>query len=118
MLEHLHNTKIELKEIFKKGENFIFTTCLYNNNLPSDWWYLGSEHGQHIGFYTKRSMQYIAKENKLFYSCIFKSYHIFTKNRFSVVKFYIYYMLVRVFSVHLLVLRSKTWADHLMLKSK
>jgi len=53
VLEHLHNTKIELKEIFKKGEKFIFTTCLYNNNLPSDWWYFGSEHGQHIGIYTR-----------------------------------------------------------------
>lgn len=118
VLEHLHITKKELSEIFNKGENFVFTTCLYNNNLPSDWWYFGSEHGQHIGFYSKKTLRYIATEKNFFYSRIFKSYHIFTKKRFSVVKFYIYYLLVRAFSAHLLVLRSKTWADHLFLKRK
>lgn len=118
VLEHLHNTKKELNKILGKGDNFIFTTSLYKNNVPSDWWYFGSEHGQHIGLYTKKSMQYIANENNFFYSCILKDYHIFTKKRFSVVKFYIYYMLVRFFSAHLLFLRSKIWEDHLMLKSK
>jgi hypothetical protein len=118
VLEHLHNTKKELNDIFKKGENFIFTTCLYHKYIPSDWWYFGLEHGQHIGFYTNRSMQYIAKQNKLFYSCVFKCYHIFTKNRFSIVKFYLYYILVRVFSAHTLVYKSKTWTDHMLLKSK
>ena len=118
VLEHLHNTKKELKEIFKKGENFIFTTCLYHKNVPSDWCYFGSEHGQHIGFYTRRSMQYISKQNNFFYNCVFNSYHIFTKNRFSIYKFYFYYIIVRAFSAHHLVFKSKTWTDHMLLKRK
>jgi hypothetical protein len=30
--------------------------------LPDEWWYYGSDHGQHVSFYTLPTLQYIAEK--------------------------------------------------------
>lgn len=69
LLEHLKNPFTELNTIFSISDNFIFTTELVPKNNIENWWYIGEEHGQHISFYTEKSLKFIAnKYNKVYYS--------------------------------------------------
>lgn len=60
-MEHVKNPLDDLRQIFEMTENIIFSTNLYGEQIPdSDWWYYGVEHGQHIAFYSKETLYYIA----------------------------------------------------------
>jgi len=78
LMEHLENPYDTLNKIFALTNNFLFSTELIPNTDIDKWWYLGTEHGQHISFYTPKSLQIIAtKFNKKVYS--YNNYlHIFT----------------------------------------
>lgn len=62
MLEHLPSPLETLDKIFKLTGTFICTTELTTMNPPKikDWWYYAPETGQHVAFYTKKSLQEIA----------------------------------------------------------
>lgn len=64
MLEHLINPVETLNKLFSMGDTLIFSTSLVPESKPKvqDWWYYGVEHGQHISFYTKKSMELIANQ--------------------------------------------------------
>jgi len=63
VFEHLENTLEELKEILKYSDTVIFSTELQpyqeikNSN---DWWYFTPETGQHISFYSEKTLKSIA----------------------------------------------------------
>ena len=64
LVEHLPNPLEEFQEILSLGENFLFMTELLPDPPPkvSDWWYYGTYGGQHIAFYTKKSLSYMAEK--------------------------------------------------------
>ena len=88
VLEHASNVLELLTDIFKITDNFIFTTELNNIAINEDWWYFAPEHGQHIMFYTYKSLELLAKKfNKNFYTNGF--IHAFSNNNdFSFEKYY------------------------------
>lgn len=66
VLEHLENPLSEIKKIMDYSDNFLFTTELQpKRQLKSvnDWWYFIPETGQHISFYSVKTLKFIA--NKL-----------------------------------------------------
>jgi hypothetical protein len=83
VLEHLNNPLEEINKIFELGENFIFTTELIPENFDDNWMYISQETGQHIAFYTSKSLKIIAKNNGFNYYCKDKFIHIFTKKTLS-----------------------------------
>ena len=62
-----------------KPEILIFSTTLHNGNPPKNWWYFVPEGGQHIIFYTKKSLKYLAKKYNLNFSTNGKNVHVFSK---------------------------------------
>lgn len=52
----------EIKKISNISKNIIFSTTLLPDPIPnpSNWWYYGLNHGQHISFYSRRTLQHIA----------------------------------------------------------
>ena len=46
--------------------NVLFSTELIANPIPlqDDWSYYGKKHGQHIGFFSMRTLKWIAKEKR------------------------------------------------------
>ena len=58
VFEHLENPKEELEEVLEHTENLIFTTQIIPDNVSrvSDWWYFSPLTGQHITFYTHKSL--------------------------------------------------------------
>ena len=72
VLEHLEDPLSTIEEMLSFSSNILFSTLLLSPTpKPVDnWWYYGLEHGQHISFYTKKSIQVIAEKFN------FKTYYI------------------------------------------
>lgn len=65
--EHFQNPQVDINNMLKISRNIVFTTQLLPHPLPkpSEWWYYGLSHGQHISFYSSKTLIYIAEKNKL-----------------------------------------------------
>jgi hypothetical protein len=83
VFEHLVNPLEEIKRILELGNNLIFTTELVPGRIEkaSDWWYFTAETGQHIAFYTRKSLEYIASKLGCYYGTDGVQTHIFTRDR-------------------------------------
>lgn len=84
VFEHLTQPIEEIENILKISQNIIFTTeLLPNDNIPNpnDWWYYGLEHGQHISFYSKKTLEFIAKKYELNLYSNNSNFHILTKKK-------------------------------------
>jgi len=69
LIEHSEDPYKELDYILSMSSNFLFSTELVPEENLENWWYLGEEHGQHISFFTKKSIEKIAKKyGKKYYS--------------------------------------------------
>ena len=83
--EHFSNPLDDVEKMSGLSDNILFSTLLLPSNIPKpgQWWYYGLEHGQHISFYSMKTLQTIAKQfhyNLYSYGgCI----HLFTKNTLS-----------------------------------
>jgi hypothetical protein len=62
VLEHFPNPCEDLEEIFSFNPKlFLCSTELYNSH-KNDWWYLATEGGQHVFFYSADAIYFIAKK--------------------------------------------------------
>ena len=62
VFEHLEDPLAEIEKMASLSRTLFFSTNLLPRtprNLD-DWWYYGLEHGQHISFYSERTLQVIA----------------------------------------------------------
>lgn len=64
VVEHLVNPGSSLKHILSSCESFLFSTDLLPEPFPAfdQWWYFGPEHGQHISFYSLKTLSKLAEE--------------------------------------------------------
>lgn len=82
VMEHIEDPLTFLKKVFNLTDTLIFSTLLVQENFDKEWWYYSTETGQHISFYTKQSIKYIADLFNCFYfSAMGNSLHILTKSR-------------------------------------
>tara|TARA_B100000787_G_scaffold147049_1_gene117871 strand:- start:2381 stop:3199 length:819 start_codon:yes stop_codon:yes gene_type:complete len=62
VLEHLSNPMTELAEMFAfNSDAALFSTEIYKNHTQ-DWWYLSAVSGQHVFFYSYKSLEMIAEK--------------------------------------------------------
>ncbi|MFA4828255.1 MAG: class I SAM-dependent methyltransferase [Thermodesulfovibrionales bacterium] len=84
VFEHLVNPLEEIENMFSFSQDILFTTELLpiNNPGPSEWWYYGLEHGQHISFYNLKTLKVIAQiYNMNVYSA--GSVHLLSKRKIN-----------------------------------
>ena len=84
VFEHLVNPLPEIEKMFSFSSNIFFSTTLLPAQVPEpgDWWYYGFSHGQHVSFYSKETLEIIARKYGLnFYS--FGEIHLFTKKKIN-----------------------------------
>jgi hypothetical protein len=64
VFEHLKNPMEEISKMLALGDTIFFSTILTTEQPQQfmDWWYRAPLSGQHIAFYTKESLEYIAKK--------------------------------------------------------
>lgn len=85
LFEHLDKPLEDIEKIFSFTDTIIFSTELQPKTkikAASDWWYFTPETGQHISFYSRKTLEYIAKKYHLsFYSS--DSLHILSRRKFT-----------------------------------
>ncbi|MFH1954711.1 MAG: class I SAM-dependent methyltransferase [Pseudomonadota bacterium] len=64
LFEHLSNPTKKIEQMLKCTSNILFTTFLLPKKLPKpkEWWYYGLSHVQHISFYSRRTLRYLANK--------------------------------------------------------
>jgi hypothetical protein len=79
--EHIKDPIKVINKIIKTYEPklLIFSTMLHNGNPSKDWWYFVPEGGQHITFYTRKSLSILAQKKGMRFSTNGKNLHIFSK---------------------------------------
>ena len=60
--EHLADVSGELQALFSARPSFLFVHTLLRWDLDPSWWYLAPETGQHIAFYSQKTMNFIAQK--------------------------------------------------------
>ena len=80
--EHFVDPIEEIENMLKISKNIFFTTQLLPNPIPklNKWWYYGLEHGQHISFYSLKTLNFIAGQYSL-NLCSYGVNHLFTKQK-------------------------------------
>lgn len=115
-LEHLENPMLEIEKLLKLSDNLIFSTETLPNQIPKpeNWWYYGLDHGQHISFYSPKTMQIIATRfNKNYFNI--NSLHVFSDIKINKLKLKILYKFKKFGAYKNL--QSKTYSDMLYLKN-
>jgi hypothetical protein len=66
--EHFTDPLAEIETMLPISRNILFTTDLLPDPVPdpTDWYYYGLEHGQHISFYSLKTLRFIAKKFDLY----------------------------------------------------
>jgi hypothetical protein len=79
IFEHIPKPEEEIGKILKIGTNIIFSTDLLPEPTPRicEWWYYMPVEGQHISFYTKKSLECLSKRLGLNYTG-YENLHIFS----------------------------------------
>lgn len=62
--EHFIDPMSDIKAMLKISKNVAFSTELLPNPVPQpdSWWYYGLGHGQHISFYSEKTLRYISQK--------------------------------------------------------
>ncbi len=86
--EHFEDPLTEIEKMLAISPNIIFSTQLLPEPLPKphEWWYYAFDHGQHIAFYRKKTLEWIADKYDLHFYSI-KSFHMFSKKKVSPLRF-------------------------------
>jgi hypothetical protein len=91
VFEHLVDPVEELDGILKHSKNILFTTDLLPEPAPKpdEWWYYGLEHGQHVSFYTRKSLKVLAEKKGLNFYSNGATVHLMTEKKLSASLFFL-----------------------------
>ncbi len=80
--EHFIDPVQELEKLLTIAPNLLFSTEIIPSPTPSvgEWWYYGADHGQHIGFFRVRTLQYLAQRFGRHLTTDGKHYHLLTQS--------------------------------------
>ncbi|MBI5134440.1 MAG: class I SAM-dependent methyltransferase [Candidatus Taylorbacteria bacterium] len=87
--EHFEDPKAELEKILSISRTVLFSTDLVPQPAPklNEWWYYSPEHGQHVSFYSKKSIETLAKTYNLRYYTDNKRLHLLTDRKLPLFSF-------------------------------
>ena len=84
VFEHFVEPATELENLLNISQNILLSTEFIPEPVPSpaEWWYYGSEHGQHIGFFQKKTFEYLANKHGLNFYTNGQNIHLLSEKRF------------------------------------
>lgn len=115
VFEHFVDPLTELRKMLDIGKVILVSTELAPLETPDphEWWYYGLEHGQHIGFFRKRTLETLARICDIDVISDGRSIHVFLPREIPFWK-RVRYRIFRKFPLFLLRIgyRSKTIEDY------
>lgn len=119
--EHFSEPKNEIDSIFSISSNIFFSTVLFSGEIApdDDWEYYGLNHGQHVSFYSLKTLEYIAKKHNVNVYSNGANLHLFTKKRITnwFFRFLLVLTTVQLDLIIRKILKSKTLSDNVILKN-
>ncbi|AFH50774.1 Methyltransferase type 11 [Ignavibacterium album JCM 16511] len=93
VFEHFDKPVEELEKMLKLSDSILFSTVSLPQEIPQkDWWYYGFEHGQHISFYSEKTLKTLALKFGLnFYP--FKNLFLITRKKLNPLKLKLIFIL-------------------------
>ncbi len=84
VLEHVEDPVAFVKELLTYGKGtLLLSTVTFKGQFPSkDWYYLGKNHGQHIGFFNQRSLEKLAQLTGV-HLVSFRNMHLLSDRKYS-----------------------------------
>lgn len=84
VFEHFSCPVEELEKILKISRNIFFSTLLLPSTISKAelWAYYHFKLGQHMSFYSDKTLKYLAKKYKLNYYSNKNNFHLFTDKKF------------------------------------
>lgn len=120
--EHFSDPIKEIETMLKISKNVLFSTRIFKGTPPDpdQWWYYYLNTGQHISFYSEKTLQFIAQKYNLFLNTNHKSFHLFSTKKLSNVYFNFLLGLSQLGMVTVLKLglKSKTDMDFSLLTNR
>ncbi len=116
--EHYVSPQDELALLLDIAPNVLISTGIIPRPTPkhADWWYYGREHGQHIGFFRIKTLEYLASKHGKYLVSDGHSYHLFSDMPVNLLAWKVLLKFKIVFPAILrLKLQSKTLQDHLLM---
>jgi hypothetical protein len=114
VLEHIYSPLDFIRHALESSSALVISTELFSKKPPDlDWWYYAFNTGQHISFFQKRTLEYVAEILSFeFYS--YRNIHIFSKHKIPnafllsqiVKRSYLLCFFIRK------MMHSKTFSDH------
>lgn len=118
--EHFDKPLDEIENMLKISKNILFSTELFCGTPPQleEWGYYGLGHGQHISFYSLKTLKFLADKYDLNLYSNGRSLHLLTEKRLNPSVFNLSLKLNRFGLFHLLkkMNKSKTMTDWYQLK--
>lgn len=118
VLEHFADPLNDLKDIFRLQPKVVLISTLIYTNEGKDWWYLAPESGQHVFFYSKEAISYIAKQYNYQFLIrggyvIFIQPNLLTYFKKQIITIFMNRYLIRLFrSIILSLPASGVWNDY------
>jgi hypothetical protein len=83
VFEHFSEPIKEIKSMLQFSDNILFSTELLPSAIPKpeEWWYYALESGQHISFYSYKTLKYVAQKYDMNLCSNGRDIHMLTKNR-------------------------------------
>ncbi len=83
VFEHFAEPIKEIESMLQFSGNILFSTELLPSTLPKprEWWYYALKSGQHISFYSYRTLKCIAQKYNMNLCSNGENFHLFIKNR-------------------------------------
>lgn len=119
--EHFNNPIEDINQLMRTSRNILFSTEIFEGPPPSkDWWYYSFDEGQHIAFYSLKTLSYLARKYDLNLISNGKNFHLLTEKSFSNFNFKIILKLSHLGALPIIKLKmdSKTLSDRNFLISK
>jgi len=81
--EHFNEPIKEIESMMHFSDSILFSSELLPSLIPKpeEWWYYTLESGQHISFYSYKTLKYIAQRYNMNFYSNGKNIHLFIKNR-------------------------------------
>ena len=85
LFEHFVNPMQEIENLFSISKSILFSTLIYDEKDRykkfEEWWYYVPATGQHISFYSRKTLEYIAETFHVNYYQINEGLHLFTDKK-------------------------------------
>ena len=119
--EHFVDPLAEFENLLCISRNILLSSEFVPEPLPSpsEWWYYGVEHGQHIGFYQKKTFLYLAERYNLNFYTNSQNIHLLTEKQFLAPTFKLITKVSKYITPFIQKrMQSLTWKDSKKLKTK